>query len=354
MRYETMFAVPFDLDRLEVTGPRTVVVEDVAFGSSGAIGGFAISDNGILVYMQASVLNVESQLVWVDRDGTEEPLLEEFDRYIRPAISPDGSRVTFGLDQQGRQNIWVYDLTRAGVPTPVTRNEDLAGNAVWTSDGKRIIYYLQRGVSNDLFWRDWEASQPEELVLSVGRIMSPGAVSPDGRELAANVWGPGGDWDLWLVPLDGSGEPHVFRATEFQEYDPVFSPDGRWIAYESRESGNAEVWIQSYPDTSRARRRIATAGTHSPLWGNGGELFYITGNKWMAVQVDLETGRPGMPTQLFEGPYRASAGGLRQYDVTPDGQRFLMVKPRSDVTPPQLMVVVNWFEELKRPVPPGR
>ena len=350
MRYETMWAVPFDLDRLRRTGSRELLLEGVAYSAPDAEGGFAISDNGTLAYIKASVWDVERTMVWVDRDGTERPVIDAWGRYGVPAISPDGGRVAFMRSAQGKSDIWVYDLARGGSPSRVTRSDRLVRGALWTRDGTRLIYHVEQ-THFDLFWRDWEASAPEQMLLMSDVDKNPSSISPDRRELAFTVTDE--TRDIWLMPLEGARTPHVFRATEHNELHPVFSPDGRWIAYRSNESGDDEIWLQSYPDTSGGRHQITTDGGQGPRWGSAGELFYHNDAKLMAVQIDLASGLPGTPIVLFDAPYVYEDGPYVNYDVTPDGHTFLMVKPRPGVERRDVVVVLNWFEELKRKMPEG-
>jgi len=150
--------------------------------------------------------------------------------------------------------------------------------------------------------------------------------------------------------LDDTGDLEPFRATDADERNAAFAPDGRWIAYQSNESGRFEIWLQSYPDTTRGRHRVTTEGGEGPRWGPDGELFYHTAGSMMSVQVDLATGSAGIPSQIFQGDYEYGDGN-RNYDVTADGQRFLMVKPRGGAEHREVVVVLNWLEELKRLVP---
>ena len=184
---------------------------------------------------------------------------------------------------------------------------------------------------------------PEEPLLVGDDDDIPGELSPNGRVLAFNREAAGTARDIWIMPLDGA-QAEVFRATNANERDPAFAPDGRWIAYASDESGQFEIWLQSYPDTARARLLITTGGGQGPLWGPDGELFYHNGDQMMSVLVDLATGSPNIPEEIFEGTYRYLN---RNYDVTPDGETLLMVKPRTEEERREVVVVLNWFEELK-------
>jgi serine/threonine-protein kinase len=346
-RYETMYAVPFDPGRLDVTGPAVPVLEDVAYSPGDARGGFAVSDNGTLAYVKGSVLDPERQLVWVDRDGNEEPLMAAWGRYDAPVLSPDGRRVAFMRSPGSKPDIWVYDAARRGDLTPVTRDDRMARLPVWTRDGMRIIYQVEQPAF-DVFVRDWEAGTPADVLLVSGFDKYPSSISPDGTELAFHVARAiQGSRDIWIVSLEGDGKPRAFRATENDEQQAVFSSDGRWIAYQSDESGQIEIWMESYPSAGSVRRQITTTGGESPRWGAGGELFFVRGDQMVAVQIDLGSGRPGAETVLFEGSYRYRLAPWTNYDVTADGQRFLVVKERPGAEPREVLVVLNWFEELK-------
>ena len=348
-RYETMYAVPFDLDRLETTGPAVPVLEGVAYSVVNAQGGFAVSDNGTLAYIKSSVWDPERQLVLVDREGNEQLVMDDWGRYDGPALSPNGDRLAFVSTPRGKPDIWVYDMARGGQPTPVTRSDYLVRMPLWTLDGTRIIYQSER-LYFDLFWRDFEAAAPAAAFLSTGSDLYPSSISPNGREMAVVVFGDTSDMDIYIVSTEGEREAREFQATAFREMQPVFSHDGRWIAYVSNESGRPEIWLQSYPDTAGERRRISAAGGNQPRWGTDGELFYVRGNAMVAVQIEPASGLAGKETVLFEGPYRFNAGPFINYDVTRDGQRFLLVKERPGSVRNEVVVVLNWFEELKAKV----
>jgi serine/threonine-protein kinase len=348
MYYETLYAVPFDLERLQVTGSRVPVLTDVAFDMGNADGGFAISEDGTLAYIKASSWDRQSRLVWVERDGTETPLTDEWSPYVDLSISPDGSRVAYVVrSQEGDPDLWVYDLARDN-STRLTRRPGRVATPAWA--GERVIYQVEAsdGVPHfDLFWRDWQAGAPAESLLTDGLDEELGSVSPDGRVLAFVRQSPLTARDIWTMPLDG--QPQPFRETEAIEEDPVFSSNGRWLAYGSDESGRREIWLESYPDAGRIRRQITTEGGRRPRWGPAGELFYQDGDRMMSVRVDLQTGEPGSPTLIFEGPYRS---GRMDFDVMPDGQRFLMIKPRRpEQEQREVVFVLNWFRELRERVP---
>ena len=338
MYYESMYAVPFDLSRLTVTGPRVPVLTDVVYDAVNARGGFAISENGTLAYFKQSSWDAGSRLVWVDRDGVGTPLMNEWNRYARPAILRNGEHVAYVLDsQEGDPDIWVYDAERA-TTTRLTQRAGWVSRPLWTQDGTRVIYEGEDG-SFQLFWRDWQASAPEEPLLVNEVDDRPWAISPDGRVLAFSRLSATTGRDIWTMRLDGQPEP--FRDTGANETHPAFSPDERWMAYVSEESGRDEIWLESYPDAARGRYRISTEGGRGPLWAPDGELFFNNDDQMMSVQVDLAMGASGVPTPLFQGSYRF--GPARNYDVSADGRRFLMVEPRRPGEERrEVVVVLNW------------
>ncbi|MDA2938462.1 protein kinase, partial [Acidobacteria bacterium AH-259-A15] len=351
VRSETIMAVPFDLAHLEVSGAPVPVVEDVAVDPPSGHAQFAFSAEGTLAYIPASVLNAERMLLWVDRTGTEQPVIKTPGLYSDPRLSPDGQRVALSIQQESR-DVWVYELAR-GTLTRLTFRQAAEFGPIWTPDGARVIYQSEQP-QYDLYWRRADGSAPEEPLLSSDYDKRPSSISPDGKVLAFTEINPDTGEDIWLLPLEGKSEPKPFLDTPFGEEFAAFSPDGRWLAYQSNESGRDEVYVTAYPDPAGGRWQISTDGGTEPLWARSGkELFYRNGDKLMAVQIDTASGLAGTPTLLFEGPYAhfAFAPG---YDLAPDNQRFLMVKTPPESAPRQVNVVLNWFQELKRLVPPDK
>ncbi|MCH7476162.1 MAG: PD40 domain-containing protein, partial [Gemmatimonadetes bacterium] len=280
VRSQTLMAVPFDLSRLEVTGTALPVLEDLAMGPEQGSAGIAFSDNGIMAYVAASVWNAKSLLLWVDRSGNEDLVIETPDLYESPQLSPDGRRLAYTL-YRGNRDVMVRDLAR-GVSTPLARGAAAEFGPLWTPDGERVIYQSDRP-PYDIFWRDSDALGPEVPLLQNEYDNHASSVSPDGKILAYMENNPETQGDIWLLPLDG-GDPTVYRNTEFSEKSPAFSPDGRWIAYSSNESGRFEVYVQSYPDPTEARQQVSTDGGTEPLWArDGSELFYRNGEKMMTA-----------------------------------------------------------------------
>ena len=221
---------------------------------------------------------------------------------------------------------------------------------VWSPDDQWVAFGSVRAgsPSRDIYQKRADFSGPAEVLLTKEFVQNPKSWSPDGTMLSYGDRPPGGD-DIWALSLEGEGEPRPIVQTSFNEYDHDISPDGRWLAYESNESGQEEIYVQPFPGPGR-RWPISTDGGIDPVWStNGRELFYLNGQKVMAVEVETEPEfRAGTPRLLFEGPHLV---GARSYDVSPDGQRFVMIHPEESSAPNQINVVQNWFEELKRLVP---
>jgi eukaryotic-like serine/threonine-protein kinase len=355
LRSGTLMAVPFDASSLEVTGTPTPVVEGV-MQSSGGGGQYSFSQRGDLVYVPGA--EPERTLAFVDRHGAARDLPLPPAAYLAPRLSPDGRRIVIWVTG-ANCNILVHDIAREAS----TRLTDDADNhaPLWTPDGKRIVFTSTKAGPRRLFWVPADGSGPNEALSSGPSLPEPSSISPDGRVLAYVELDPTTRRDIWLLPLAEPRTPRVFLQTSFNELMPIFSPDGRSMAYVSDQSGRSEVYVQAYPGPGE-RWQISPDGGTEPVWSHDGrELFYRNLDRVMVVAMGARPGaEPGKPTLLFRAPYLFSAdlptlNGSRQYDVTPDGRTLLMVKSgERELAPAQILVVVNWFEELKRLVPPRR
>ena len=319
----SLMAVPFDLTTLEVTGPATPVLEDVVFGSD-ANSQFSFSGDGAFAYVPASTLAAEQMLVWVDRDGTVRPVTEERRRYAQPEFSPDGQRLAVRIEDP-RSDIWVLEMER-GTLTKVTFNEGLENSPLWTPAGDRLLFASETPVY-DLFWRPSDGSGEANVLYPSPYDKHAKSLSPDGSLLAFTETHPETDRDIWILPLEEGGELQPFVRTPFSELEPVFSPDGNWIAYQSNESGRFEIYVQAYPGPG-GKQQISTDGGVEPRWAeNGTELFYRNGPQMIVVEV--ETGSElsaSAPTVLFEGDFLAEQW-TRNYDVTASGSSWSPTTP---------------------------
>jgi hypothetical protein len=350
----TLMAVPFDPQRLEIKGAAVPVIEDVARSTAGADATqYSISATGTLAYVSGGTEANQRRMVWVSRIGMEQPLPAPSHAYQYVRLSPDGRRVAVELDSQ----IWLYDFARDNL-APFTFDGSLNQTPTWTPDGKRIAFYSNKeGGAANLFWQLADGSGGLERLTTSDYTHVPRSFSPDGQLLAFHENNPKTNKDIWVLRLsDRKAEP--FLRTPFIEGAPTFSPDGHWLAYVSNESGRPEVYVQPYPGPG-GKWQISTGGGTEPAWNrNGRELFYRSGDKMMALDVTTQpTFSAGKPKMLFERKYFTSDFPLvgTAYDVSADGQRFLMVKDTEQaLAVTQINVVLNWFEELKQKVPTGK
>lgn len=351
-----LMAVPFDPARLAVKGAAVQILEGVSEQSGSGAAQFSVSKSGALVYIPGGVSGSENILVWVDRKGTVQPLPAPRRAYSAPAVSPDGKRVAVEI-QDSPHNVWVYDIARNTL-TRLTF-EGANHNPIWTPDGKRVTFGSERAGPQVLFWKPADGSGADEQLITNEYPQTAESWSHDGQLLAIGVTDPATNEDVWLLSREGDpGTPGQGRKTrpllhtQFNEETPMISQDGHWLAYASDESGKFEIYVQPFPGLGR-KWQISTEGGKEPLWSrNGKELFYRNGDKMIAVDITTNPNfSAGTSKLLFQGQY-ASTNNRSSYDVAPDGQRFLMVKPaEQDSSVMQISVVLNWSEELKRKAP---
>ena len=355
MQAGTLMAVPFDLQRLAVSGSGIPVVEGILQYAGNGDAQYSFSSTGSLVYVPGTAQSAQLKLIWVNRNGVEQPLAAPAHSYLQPRISPDGQRIATGIGEQERQ-VWVYDLARG----TLTRSTFQGSNNLvpfWTPDGKRFAFTSNKEGQRNLFWQLADGSGGLERLTTSESVQIPGSWSPDGQVLAFSEVNATTGYDIWTLRLsDRKVQP--FLQTQFNEAAPQFSPDGHWLAYTSDESGRKEIYVQPYPGPG-GKWQISTEGGVEPLWNrNGRELFYRSDKKMMAVEIATKPGfSAGTPKMLFEGQYVSLPTiSTPNYDVSPDGQRFLMLKPveQAQTAPTQINVVLNWFEELKQKVPTGK
>jgi serine/threonine-protein kinase len=336
-RDDALFAVAFDAESLAVTGVPVRVIEHVGLSAVGAPLA-ALSPAGTLVY--ATATTAASTLQWVSRRGAQEPLTSVQRQYLGPRLSPDGRRVVV----QAGGDLWIHDIERASF-TRLTSSATF-GNSfpIWTADGKGIIFRTSMGLQSIVV--DREATP--RLIPDTSSSDFPTSVSPDGGTLLAVRQTGTTSQDVYAIPLNGTGPPRPIVSTPAFEGGGMFSSDGRWLAYVSDESGQMQVYVRPWP--GERRWQVSTEGGTSPVWNrNGRELFYRNGNKVMAVEIEFAGADPALspPHLLFEHAYTyGSTITIANFDVSPDGQRFVMVQdePRAG----RLAIVLNWTEELKR------
>jgi len=361
-----LVAVPFDLERLEVTGGPVTVVEGVTraptFQDSPDAANYSVSNNGTLVYIRGPAGGAAMRtLVWIDRQGREEPVSVPPRNFDQPRVSPDAQRVAVHVGAEG-SDIWTFDLSRGALMRQTFEAEE-DETPMWSPDGQWIAYASTRGSQRTVFRRRADGSGAEET-LSSAPLPTHNHVedwSSDGRMLLiGTAEALTGQADLTVLPIDGDRTPKPLLRTRFSESRARVSPDGRWVAYVSDESGRGEVYVQAFPSL-QGKWQVSTGGGVQPVWSRqGSELFYRGQGSLMSVGISSAASfSPGVPRKLFDdrfyGSYTpAGEGGHTNYDVSPDGRRFLMVKDVADdqtSVAPQIVVVQNWFEELRRLVP---
>ena len=343
-RAGALFAVAFDLDRLEVTGAPVPVLEGVATHPNNGGAQFAVSSEGTLVYMPGRAMSMSHRLVWVDRSGRIERLGEIERPLASPRLSPDGERLALLVDG-ALAHLAVYDISR-GTLSRLTFEENVPDTGTWTPDGRRLTFPWQlSGAPIDMFWQPADGSgSPESLGPGV-----PGSWSPDGKTLAYVHYDSSFQQDIWLLPIEGERKPRPLLEERSNQYSPEISPDGRWLAYESEESGRLEVYVRAFPGLEQKKQISANGGVY-PRWSRDGrELFYLEGED--RLMVSRITTLPALAATraavVFEDKERRYL--KLGYDVAPDG-RFVMVD-ENEVWPTELHLVQNWFQELERLVP---
>jgi Tol biopolymer transport system component len=350
-------AAPFDLGQRALTGPPVPVVDGVSVAPHTGAVQAAISDTGTLAYAEVGDQVPRSSLVAVDASGRAQPLTEMLPIYIGElSLSADGQRVAVRA-AKANDDIHVFDLTRGSL----TRFTDQGGDEqtpVWTPDATRIAYSSQRGGTLTMFWKDAGGNGvPEPIIAAEALQRRPSSFSPDGTVLAYSEIHAESGSDLWTVRLDGATprRPEMFLRTSFDEELALFSPDGRWVAFRSNESGRTEVYIAGFPGAA-AKRQVSIGGGDQPQWARDGrQLFYLDAGRMMSVDVNTKSGlQVGKPRMLFERVPSASAFDSGQwgqtYAVLPDGKGFLFVSNAIQPEVRELKVVLNWFEDLKRRV----
>ena len=359
----TLRAVAFDAERLEVRGTPVPVLQQVVTTPVEGAANFGVAGNGTLIYASGTLTSAPRtrSLVWVDREGRAIPVFEREAVYRAPRLSPDGKRVAVdvtSVSTSGAPNrdIWVIDIG-PGTQTRLTSEPGIDSLPLWTRDGKAIVFSSDRaGGASLLYSVPADGSKRPESLTKGDSSQGATSWSPDGRTLAFyDVRGP---YDMFTLTLGAA--PIPYSQTSFREQGPTFSPDGRWIAYSSNETGRDEIYIAPYPGPG-GRIAVSTGGGRAPRWApNGRELFFRNDRQMMAVTVDYAgpTLKIAAPRLLFDGDFVQEdvSQGAQNYDVSVDGQRFLMIREagspnQADAPPPQILVVQHFDEELKRLVP---
>jgi len=355
----TLRAVAFDLARLEVRGTPVPVVAQVVSTSVGGVDAVVAGD-GTLVYVSGGGSGVGAQrsLVWVNRQGQEAAIAAPPRSYLYPRISPDGAGVALWIADL-ESDIWRWDFARATL-TRLTFDDAVDAHPVWTPDGRRIIFSSERAGARNLYWQAADGTGAVERLTESPSQQDKTTVSPDGTRVIFGETMPKTGIDLMQMMLDGTRRVTPLIQTSFIEENGIVSPDGRWLAYEANDSGRFEVYVRPFPDVNSGKWQVSSGGGTRPLWApNGQELFYVS-PAGALMRVGVERGPSWgttVPTLLIKEGYVTMLGGNpgRLYDISADGQRFLMIKAGDGsgqtAAAPSLIVVQHFDEELRRLVP---
>jgi Tol biopolymer transport system component len=348
LRQNTLMAQPFDAKRLELTGDAFPIGDPVLEATGIVRGVFSASENGSLAYVEGSI-DAARQLIWVDRSGKQIGAVPGADTYSSPSISPDGKRVAYTLESSGYDDVWSYDIAR-GVKTRLTfgsASSQTNFSEVWSPDGRWIAYTCQRNAKVGLCRKPSDGSGSEEVLLEgTDQIKFLTAWSADGKFLTYREPGQG-VWAVWMLPLSGERKPYPFLQSQFTQIIASFSPDGRWVAYCSNESGEFKVYVVPFPGPG-GKWQVSAGSGCTPRWRRDGkELFYLSlDNKLMAAEARASGSsfEVGALHTLFETRPSTGFGG---YDVTADGQRFVINYSGGQPTA-AITLVVNWPAEVKK------
>ena len=351
----TLFAVPFDLDRLEVHGTPAPVLDQVGYNGTYGSAQFDFTQAGTLIYRSGGGRGGLFTVQWLDSAGKTQPLLAKPDAYQRPSLSPDGTKLAVSTS-----DIWVYELQRDTL-TRLTFGS-APSNPLWSPDGRYILFQSVGGI----FWtRSDGAGKPQPLTQSKNRQI-PWSFTPDGKRLSFMEVSHGTGYDLWTVALesDGSGlragKPELFLQTPFDERHGSFSPDGRWMAYSSSESGSYQVYVRAFPDKG-GKWQISNSGGVYPVWSrNGRELFFRTVDGQIMVASYTVKGDSFVADKprVWSEKKIADLGLLPNYDLAPDGKRIVALMsvgtPEDQKAQSHVIFLENFFDEVRRKVPLGK
>jgi Tol biopolymer transport system component len=364
-----LLGVPFDVRARRVTGPAVPLVEGVmdADVRTGAMH-FAVSNDGTLVYL-SGISGRRSTLTWVDRHGRREPLAAGQLAYSSPRVSPDGTRVAVEIAGRDGVDIHIYDLARK-VLTPLTSSPSRGRYPLWTPDSQRVVFYSDAG-GGGLYSMAADGTGQLQRLTTNPASQTPYSWADGGRTLLFDERSTDQlqKADIYALSMHREATVTPLVRTPVNDVEPAVSPNGRWLAYTSGEGSSSagfpvpnargDVYLRPYPQVDRGRWRISVDGGDSPVWSrNGRELFFISRGQAMSVRIETASDfRPGTPTVMFDLPpfYESAARTQRQWDIAPDGERFLIINPGEAATGEhphsRMVVVLNWAEELKRLVP---
>ena len=362
MRQGVLFAAPLDLDWLELYGPPVPVLEDVPSGAGSGSAHFHFSETGTIVYRSGTGANEATSILWLENSGKTQALHTNPGVYTSPRFARDGTRLAVAVRESGKSDVWVYDLDRDSIMR-LTSGPGENHSPVWTPDGQRIAF----GSTGGVFWKRADGAGEEQRLTEGSNLQTPTSFSPDGKRLAFTEQGSGTGPDIWTQPIgfrDGDqpkpGKPEPFLRTVNTELFPEFSPDRRWLAYASNESGRLEVYVRPFPGPG-GKWQISNGGGLFPMWSpKARELFYLAADRRIMVASYTAKGDSFLadkPRLWSERrlPDSGTVGLIPSFAIAPDGKRFAILMPTDTADeqkpPTQMTFLFNFFDNLRRRVP---
>ena len=355
----TLFAAPFDLAAREMKGPTVPVVEELRVSPTFGGAQLAFADDGTFVYAPGGIEGLDAPIHWLSRDGTVTPLRAEPANWTFLRFSPAGDRLAMRIND-GQPDVWVYDWARETL-SRLTFDADQALDPVWTPDGRRIVFSSFRSGNGNLYWQRSDGSGEVERLTESENLQSAGSWHPNGKLLAFAERRSDTASDLMILELDGDedsgwkpGTPTVFLETPFQETSPKFSPDGRWLAYVSDESGQGEVYVRAFPGPG-GKWQVSTGGGGDPKWSRSRpEILYAGADDRIMVvpyTVPGNSFRPGKQARWSDSLMMPRAFPRGAFDLHPDGDR-VAVQLESETSgadaSDSVVFITNFFDELRR------
>jgi Tol biopolymer transport system component len=346
VRQGDLYAQAFDASRLALNGVAFRMAGQVSVHPGVSLASLATSAAGAIAYGTTSIRR--TQFTWFDRSGNRLETVGAPDKtpLANPALSPDGRKVAFSRDVGGNGDIWLMDMH--GATSRFTSDPGNPSNPIWSSDGRQILFQSGRSGTLDIYSRSFSDSALEQVLVrsprEIQEMKYPSDVSADGRFLLYTR--AIGNYDLWYVALVGDRTPRPFLETTFDERDGQFSPDGKWVAYQSNESGHDEIYLKPFPGPGD-RIQVSAGGGQQVRWGHrGAELFYVAADQNMtSVPVTFAADGAvalGRRVALFRTEFDTTLRLRQQYVVSADGQRFLINAPTDAIDPPSITLILNW------------
>jgi len=358
LRENTLFAMPFDVRRMEATGSPAPIVQGVTANSGNGGSQYSFSQNGTLAYVSGDIGVPEYPVMLMDRRGSVSTLWEEPGTYACPKLSPDGRRLSMTVLRDGNWDVWVYDLERK-VATRLTFYDGYDGDQVWSPDGEYLAFSSARDGRENPYRKRADGSGEAERLAEIDHDFWASSWSPDGKWILGEVQAE--SFDLWAIPVDGSGEPVEYLSTTFFDRFPAISPDGRWVAYMSDESGRSEIYVRPFP-AAAGKWQVSDGGGSWPAWSkDGSELIFRSEDGLMAAAVTVESGsfRADRPLPVASGGFSKDQIGISvsgsifaDFEPMPDGENFVVLQGgEGQSRQTHVTLVTGWFDVLRRTFP---